>query len=140
MQATKEHLSLEINKLLKDCGIESKYVYVILNRTRKGTQYEETKICERGMEWKFFKIKEVFPAFTWGEILWEYAEEFFGGATTKMQCPFPQFSKEALDFWKKDYDDRQVIPQELILLFLLQQKKYDEADLYFRENCILIKK
>ena len=53
-----------------------------------------------------------YPAFTWQEILWENADKFFGVIYER------DFSKE--------------------ILFLLQQKKYEEADKYLRDHCILI--
>jgi len=75
----------------------------------------------------------------WSEILWEHAEEFFGEEDVCGVCG---------DIWEKpcwcdrheglgaipkcDYIARQI-------LTLLQKKKYEEADLYFRNACILIK-
>lgn len=58
------------------------------------------------------------PPYSWQEILWEYPEEFFNNK-----------------YIQKSYT---TITETI--LSLLQQKKYEEADLYFRENCILISK
>lgn len=57
--------------------------------------------------------------FTWQEILWEYAENFFGSNLIH-------------------YNNITWIQRTRDILSLLQQKKYDEADEYFREHCILI--
>ena len=123
MQATKTHISLETAKLLKDCGVESRGVFV------------ETLVNE----WNYVPIKAdiivnregykltTLPAYTWQEILWENAEEFFG----KKYIYCGGYSWAAFEEYPKDI--------LTISSHLLQQRKYKEADLYFREHCILIK-
>lgn len=95
MKATKDHISFETAKLLKDCGIKNKYV-----------------------------MRDNYPAFTWQEILWEHAEKFFGSETIHIN---------GMDTGFGDYLEK---PREI--LKLLQKKKYDKADEYFRKHCILI--
>jgi len=56
-----------------------------------------------------------FPAYTWQEILWENTDKFF------KDCG-----------WS--------LHNTLAILRFLQEKKYEEADLYFRNHCILINK
>ena len=63
----------------------------------------------------FWKGQPNYPAYTWQEILWEDAEKFFGGGDS--------------------YRESCIIE----ILRLLQQKEYDEADKYFRDNCKIIK-
>lgn len=110
MEADKDHISLDTAKLLKGCGVESKNWFVL---------YKDGKKC-----WDLVYFDKVSPndynhsysSFTWQEILWEYPEEFF-------------WDEYWTDLWETDE-----------ILKLLQQKKYKEADLYFREHCILINK
>ena len=106
MQATKEYISLETAKLLKDCGVESKYYY---NR-----HLADNNFCLTETDHSKISRWESFPAFTWQEILWEYSLE---------------------SLWEYFAT---LLAKEIILL--LRQKKYKEADLYFREHCILIPK
>jgi hypothetical protein len=119
MEATKDHISLETAKLLKDSGIESEYYYVhdlwggLENEIKKGNR------PEGGYSWS------VYPAYTWQEILWEYPQEFFGEKKWKATYPSGGYCDEA--GYLAD------------IMNLLQQKKYKEADQYFRDNCILIK-
>lgn len=122
MKANKTYISLETNKLLKDCGIESEYVYlehvveddiIFIN---KRSEYENGFGCN-GYEKETLNS---FPAFTWQEILWEYSEEFFGA------------ERNGYDKLMRDVHCEKII-------WYLRNKIYDEADLYFRENCILIK-
>jgi hypothetical protein len=56
-----------------------------------------------------------YPAYTWQEILWEYPVLFFG-------------NEEGSEYYKS-----------INILQKLQDKEYNEADQYFRDNCILIK-
>ena len=115
MKADKTYISLETAKLLKDCGIESK------QRFSKRIDDEDIDfiLCESWMA-DNNEIYKSYPAFTWQEILWEYAKEFFG---SKMVG------------YGEDANEKR--PREI--LQLLQQQKYNEADFYFRQYCILIK-
>jgi hypothetical protein len=110
MEANSTHISLETAKLLKDCKIESEYKFFFDNYD-KG----ELKCSISNNEHFLQNIVRTYPAYTWQEILWENNEVFF------------------INPYKYDWNTK-------IILDLLQQKKYDEADKYFRENCILIKK
>ena len=111
MQATKDCISLETAKLLKDCRIENKYYFVECKITKEVMIYRG---CEK---WKNnWYYPSLYPAYSWQEILWEHVEEFFGKQSEE------NFSACAY------------------VLCLLQQKKYQEADKYFREHCILISK
>jgi hypothetical protein len=121
MEATKDYISLETAKLLKDSPIKSKYVYnyidpnipIIIHR------YD---FMEEMPQIKFYPpyreniTAEYYPAYTWQEILWEYPVLFFG-------------NEEGSEYYKS-----------INILQKLQDKQYDEADKYFKDNCILIKK
>ena len=112
MKATKDHISLETAKLLKDCGVESKEYYLCIGF------YETDNTIEYYIEdWIIDDESGDHPAFTWQEILWEYNEIFFNN----------------------EYLQKSTTLITQTILTLLQQKKYEEADLYFREHCILIK-
>jgi hypothetical protein len=124
MEATKDHISLETAKLLNDCGVESKYAYG--DCVGKWGIYSHPSIDNRHHP-DLYKYGS--PAYTWQEILWGYPKEFFGdkflGEANMNGTTFNQFT------WS-------FYPETI--LSLLQQKNYKEADLYFRENCILINK
>ena len=118
MKATKDHISLETAKLLKDCDVESKYEWGCDGHHFCGEEEEYEENNYRVEEkWFFsrFPEKPLGPAYTWQEILWEYPDEFFGE-------------------WESPKDNH-----EYRILDLLQHKDYSQADLYFREHCILIK-
>jgi hypothetical protein len=136
MKANKTHISLETAKLLKDCGVGSDYAYI-----DEGDGYDAVLIkywetidgewgsC-RSIVFKGiidnYSIEGIY-AYTWQEILWENAEEFFG-----KENHYNVTINNLIDKNGFDYIATQI-------LILLQQKKYDEADKYFRENCKLIK-
>lgn len=106
--ATKDYISIDTAILLKNCGIDSKYYY---SMWYWGNLYITQKIWFSNSEWNMY------PLFTWQEILWENGSKFF---------------------WEKD--TQQVwICQRTIFIFLTENKYY-EADKFFRENCILITK
>lgn len=105
MEATKDHISLETAKLLKNCGVKNHICF-----SQKG----DIKDC---VSIKYNGILLSTPAYTWQEILWEYPEKFF----------------------RYDYKGRIDSTNPHYILWLLCQKNYKEADLYFREKCILIK-
>ena len=122
MKATKDHISLETAKLLKDCGVhtvvKSKYVYWKDNTPDCEWVLSEGKYTPKTVEYKY-----ILRAYTWQEILWEHAEKFFG--------------KELITFGKY-YLDQACLIHPVHLLRYLQERKYDEADEYFRKHCILI--
>ena len=112
MQANETHISLETAKLLKDCGVYSEYIFVKSDDTYVTPQTIKTdRLCFLEIETNL----EYYPAFTWQDILWEHAEEFF----------------EA-----RGYELETIL---LYILSLLRQGKHEEADIYFREHCVLIK-
>ena len=125
MKANKTHISLETAKLLKDCRMESELYFA----ENEGFVVEKHKI-DKSQDWKdgYF-----YPAYTWGEILWENAEKFFSKEST-MKERNKKIGQPALFF-----DGPKYKYYTIILLELLQQKKYEEADLYFREHTILKK-
>ena len=125
MKTNETHTSLETGKLLKDCEINSKYSfidnegkYIFANN---GFILLETRLINNE--------KEFYPAFTWQEILWEYPEKFFG--ENFVNPP---------NWWGEGVQNMQYKFATIYIFNLLQDKKYNEADLYFRENCILINK
>lgn len=160
------HISLETAKLLKDCKINSESTYQIQHSLnyyqtigKKSCGLGDKVLRECGMDVEY-------PAYTWQEILWEFPAEFFGVTTEEemekwenkyIDClstgesfrnPYRCEEKDA----SKDYHycicpecqynsinfDRQYHICTKHILKLLQQKKYDEADLYFRKKCILV--
>ena len=157
MKANKTHISLETAKLLKDCGVESEYYWQeslimssLISDLRKGIGWtgnwylKEAKYASIEDEDKIYE-GHLYPAYTWGEILWENAEKFFGGDRKEIvfngknysvlvEDVEPYKSKEPIGY---PYDNK-YNPTTKILK-LLQQKKYKEADLYFREHTILKK-
>ena len=123
MKATKDRISLETAMMLKDCEIESKSSYVFVKEILRddGSYYVYNLKKEKVDE----HTNIIAPAFTWVEILWEYAEKFFGSEI--ISNAYPTINDKKKYYYITKY-----------ILNLLQQKKYEEADLYFRENCILI--
>lgn len=109
----KNHISFETAKLLKDCGIESENSY----QKQFALSYYTT-IGKNGYGLKDKILREIgedveYPAFSWQEILWKYEEEFF--------------------------ENGEIVKHTQKILLMLQAKMYQEADLYFRKNCILNK-
>lgn len=108
MEANKTRISLATAKLLKDCG----------PKTIRDALSEENYIIDPYED-------KVYPAYTWQEILWEYAGKFFHSSN---------LGRARLEFdgeWHYNHIEH--------ILNLLQQKKYQEADEYFRKNNNLIK-
>ncbi|MBL7052082.1 MAG: hypothetical protein ISS01_03240, partial [Nanoarchaeota archaeon] len=119
MKANKTHISLETAKLLKDCGVESEYYWQeslimssLISDLRKGIGWtgnwylKEAKYASIEDEDKIYE-GHLYPAYTWGEILWENAEKFFG----EQDICFPS-----------KYAENHFVAS--ILINLLQQKKY----------------
>jgi hypothetical protein len=135
MKANKTHISLETAKLLIDCGVESEYIFF--------TQNKKSFISNKKKN-----HRDGYPAFAWGEILWEYPDKFFGvGEKTKNyfdgkeheflggKLSYSYDEGGAIEFTTKE--SRYVALQ---IFSRLMQGKYEQADKYFRRNCILIKK
>jgi len=119
MKANKTHISLETAKMLKDCGVVvTQYFTKYFYEDKTETLWE---ILQPQILPDKYETSEFYPAYTWQEILWEHAEEFFGNKMVS-------YSEDANEMYPRE------------TLHLLQQQKYDEADLYFREHCILINK
>ena len=128
MEATKDFISLETAKLLKDCGVESKFVY-----TKSGViEYDKQGYFQYFATYKL-------PAYTWQEIE-DNTELFFGIESyyfrKTIDFKIPQKESERIKAPIQGIDD---FTDTEYILFLRQQKKYKEADQYFRYNCILIK-
>jgi hypothetical protein len=112
MNANSANISLETAILLKDCEIENEK-YFLKDGEFWLVLEEEHSPMFIDSEGECVDEVEIYPAFTWQEILWEFQEEFFkdtGWATHHTLC----------------------------ILRLLQEKKYEEADLYFRKNCTFL--
>lgn len=70
-KANSTHISLETANLLKDCGVESEYWYILHKDGKKC--WDIVNIESLGPnEWIDF-----YPAYSWKEILWEHAAKFF---------------------------------------------------------------
>ena len=118
MKANNTHISLRTAMLLKVCGVESDNSYDSCNVREDG-------ISEYGYTTNYGSYADgddrlPLPAYTWPEILWEHVDKFFG----------------------KGISDRRIDKVEILhsIVVLLQQKKYKEADKYFRKHCIFLKK
>jgi hypothetical protein len=108
MEATKDHISLETAKLLED-NREYQHKDLVF----KSVGLAGSKLADRFILCTNSAVCNDYithPAYTWQEVLFD-AKLFFGGE-------FMIISEKLLRF--------------------LQQQKYNEADLYFRKNCILI--
>lgn len=127
-KANETHISLETAMLLKGCGVESKMYYVDLGVTpfEPDEPYIEVWSIEPSEDLTDDDIKSSYPAYTWQEVLLE-AKTFFGSEWIKHRD------------WYNGGEYRAYIIISEKLLRLLQQKKYEEADLYFRKNTILTK-
>ena len=125
MKANENYISLETGKLLKDCGLESEYIYYSYG-VRSGVNELSNRLYKSGKNNKrnsrLSDIIPVYPAFTWWEILRKYPEQFFGGEL---------ISKGSLG-------DSNCRVYTRDLLYLLQKNQFNEADMYFRIYCILI--
>jgi hypothetical protein len=110
MKANSTHISLETAKLLKDCGIDSRYFYVTNDGILDTNNF--VNIADSfDSDFKRTILNNYYPAYTWQEILWEYHDKFFGE------------------------DDWIATPQ---ILEYLQKKQYKQADGWFRIHCILL--
>lgn len=143
MNATIDHCSLETGKLLSDCGVESKYIFIDEIFRDDGRYYTHIILRE---ELFGLNVNKIYPAYTWQEILWEHAEEFFGDKEMDTDLYYCSRVWQAWNYGtmtKNDFEEN-LEPAFVLhtnqIIKILQQKKYDEADLYFRENCVLIKK
>lgn len=121
MNATKDHISLETAKMLKDCELNYDCTYVENYDDVIGwSVYREGEVTGEQYDYGFFSSeklhhwKEFYPAFTWQEILWEHEENFFEAG--------------------------EIVKHTQKILLMIQAKLYNEADEYFREHCVLIKK
>jgi hypothetical protein len=128
MEATKDYISLETAKLLKGCP-NSNCIYIENAYSQYGSKKEEygTVIIERELRTDIYRGK-TYPAYTWQEILWEYPKEFFE-ETCIIKHPH---IVDRFCYWNIERVTEEILKN-------LRLKKYDEADLFFRENCILIK-
>ena len=148
MKATKDHISLKTAKLLKDCGVESEYLFdnmenIYTNEMPRIRLSDNTK--HDGTTIGYF-----YPTYTWQEILWEHPKEFFGeecevcngkGYTYRQivndrnqTCTVGKYWSQCNNCWGIT---KSCIVNQINVL--LKQNKYIQADLYFREHCILIK-
>ena len=126
MQANETHISLETAKLLKGCGIE--WYRFFVEDWYWDRDFASPCFWYDRSEYPWYgNYKNVIQTYTQQEILREYAEEFFGIEQK---------------YWDdQDYFDNlfNIQSKTKKILELLQQKKYQEADLFFRKHCVLIK-
>lgn len=118
MKATKDHISLETAKLLKDCGMESKFLYIYELLSKE--EYELILTEE------YCTTNQVYPAYTWQEIE-DNAELFFG----------KKLVDDGMFFITGDSKTEAYILHIHKILDYRLDKKYVEADLYFREHNII---
>jgi hypothetical protein len=118
MKANKTHISLETAKLLNDCGVGSKYYWYL----EHAKNLPDGEWIIRGKEEYFPNqiLKDYFcPAYTWQEILWENAKKFWDDKTNGYGKPMIDVHTEKI-------------------IWYLRNTLYQQADKYFRDNCILI--
>lgn len=120
MEANNTYISFDTAEFFNDSNVKSKYMYTY-NWDGGSIELQETYDYETYYKDDWQGIYIGYPAYTWQEILWEYPQEFFG-----------EVFSENIEYLVKDIIGN--------IIYLLLQKKYDEADKYFRDNCILIKK
>ena len=126
MKANEIHISLETAKLLKDCGVESEYQFIFENTSIYQDKGEPT--------WIVIHNKNhipLYPAYTWQEIE-DNAELFFDN--TRNYCRGDHQISKPKDCYNCCYQ-YEIDIEEIKKLRL--QKKYEEADEYFRKNSIL---
>jgi hypothetical protein len=112
MKANSTHISLETAKLLEGkLKIDNEWGYY-------STSYDNYTDYFISGNKHYWRTQPNYPAYTWQEILWEYTILFFG---------------------ENEIEQDLSVGITDIILFYLQRKEYDEADKYFRDNCILIK-
>lgn len=95
-EATKDHISLETAMLLKDCGVESKYYWVTIydkENINFKNKYPSSSVVEgidnaRGYMMSYEQV-DIYPAYTWQEILWEHTDKFFGKEKIKYKYNTP---------------------------------------------------
>ncbi len=135
MEATKDFISLETAELLKNCGIESKNYFVVITDNSHAVKSRGMGIYPKA-ESDIIKLTldkaMAYPLYSWWEVLWKYADEFFGDADFG-GCPKCGYDWVCDSCYAYTY-------HSLVILNQLQMKKYKEADEYFREHCILINK
>jgi len=143
MTANQKFINLETAKLLKDCGVESEYVFsnfmgcALTKEFNIECKYSKDEI--KDFEDEFGEIGiQIYPAFTWQEIE-HFSQLFFGvddyyyarGEETKGKNDW----NDEFDYVLKSFEYHSIF-----LLKLRLENKYEEAELYFREHCILINK
>jgi len=137
------YTSLALSKKLKDCGLESEYMWEQWNR-HGGKKGWELSLSEMTL-----KDEVTYPAFDiLNDICVKYAKEFFGRDKTYFAVIGESGGYEADDVylnWKEgddnfeeDYldelDDYQYHTTEI--LRLLQRGKKQEAEHYILEHCL----
>lgn len=126
MEATKDNISLETAKLLKDYNLFSQWKYCI-GGDKCETEYTLIHEDDDGASYT-----DRYPAYSWWDILRKYPEKFFWHEINSFN--------RAKYIWMWNW----LITNNyrwccINILLLLQQKDYEQADLYFRHSCILIK-
>lgn len=151
MKANSTHISYDTNKLLRDCGcnIDSRHWFLCVDNSYidhpHGVVFTELTKYDKAVDWARTNCKDSCRAYTWMDILWEHAEEFFGYGkidTELLYCHRTWTAWQYGTMTELDFESEIVPAYEFYTTNIknfLQQKKYEEADLYFREHCILIK-
>lgn len=133
MKADKNGIGLETAKLLERWEIPPRKEYCVLMDIRFDKLEKDISLIKQGTR-PFYKFdykkypgnnyyEAYYPAYTWQEILWVHAEEFFG---KKYVCS-GGCSVPAYVYYSK------------IILVQLQRKEYQKAEQIFIDNCILLK-
>lgn len=122
LKANKTHISLETAKLFtwhvsKNNKLPKALCYFVpdLSSTGDGEYYKCNRDCLNHLDKDGLGI---YPAYTWQEILWEYPTEFFG-KDNHYNITIDNLFTNGFDY----------ITTQIFIL--LQQKRYDEANLYF---------
>jgi len=129
MKPDKNGIGLEAAKLFEPSKFRGKKIFDV--KKGKRVNCSTTRLCN---------FKKVYPAYTWQDILWEYALEFFGEDGMKPKEENEQYIDCDCSGRDMSFERHIVYPSiTQVILFLLQQKNYEQAEKIFIENCILLK-
>ena len=132
MKPDQTGIGLEAAKLLKSVGgIISKYVFVTMNTSLQTEFMPDPIVVSRvslvRTNMCYYNIGQNYeihyPAYTWQEVLWEYAKQFFGNKLIESE----HHQTPAFIYFAK------------LILVQLQRQDYEQAEKIFLENCILLK-
>lgn len=144
MNADKNGIGIEAAKLSRLHGIESRNSYM-WNYIQKKYELQDIKYTKELIKLEI--RNKTFPAYTWQEILWEHAVEFFGEKIEKCDECGSSGGRLYQDYYgcknEKCLGEIDTIMMgwqdaSLRILKELQKENYEEAEKLFIDNCILL--